>query len=79
MKFIIVKNNYLILMKVSMKYLISFILLGIVSFACTDRSVIYRKKPKLVVGVVVDQMRAEYLNRYQHQFGEGGFKRLMNE
>ncbi len=36
-------------------------------------------KPKLVVGIVVDQMRQEYLYRFQKKFGDGGFKRLMNE
>lgn len=36
-------------------------------------------KPKLVVGIVVDQMRQEYLYRYSEHFGEGGFRRLMNE
>src|SRR6478609_5152114 len=36
-------------------------------------------KPKLVVGIVVDQMRQEYLYRYSGKFGEGGFKRLMND
>lgn len=34
-------------------------------------------RPKLVVGVVVDQMRWDYLYRYYDRFGEGGFKRLM--
>jgi predicted AlkP superfamily pyrophosphatase or phosphodiesterase len=34
--------------------------------------------PKLVVGIVVDQMRQEYLYRFETKFGEGGFKRLMN-
>lgn len=37
------------------------------------------ENPKLVVGVVVDQMRFEYINRFWHQYGEGGFKRLVNE
>jgi predicted AlkP superfamily pyrophosphatase or phosphodiesterase len=37
------------------------------------------EKPKLVVGIVVDQMRFEYLNRFQSKYGEGGFKRLMNQ
>jgi predicted AlkP superfamily pyrophosphatase or phosphodiesterase len=37
------------------------------------------KQPKLVVGIVVDQMRAEYLYRYQNNYGEGGFRRLMKE
>ncbi len=35
--------------------------------------------PKLVVGIVVDQMRHEYLFRFQSKFGNGGFKRLMND
>ncbi len=35
--------------------------------------------PKLVVGIVVDQMRYDYLTRFYHRFGEGGFKRMVNE
>ncbi|MDW3212197.1 MAG: alkaline phosphatase PafA [Reichenbachiella sp.] len=38
-----------------------------------------QNKPKLVVGIVVDQMRQEYLYRYNEHFSEGGFKRLMSE
>lgn len=37
------------------------------------------QKPKLVVGIVVDQMRQEYIYRFQSRFGEGGFKRMMTE
>lgn len=36
-------------------------------------------RPKLVVGIVVDQMRWDYLYRYYDLYGEGGFKRMMNE
>ena len=35
--------------------------------------------PKLVVGIVIDQMRWDYLYRYEKHYGEGGFKRLLNE
>jgi predicted AlkP superfamily pyrophosphatase or phosphodiesterase len=35
--------------------------------------------PKLVVGIVVDQMRQEYLYRFGPKFGDGGFKRMMND
>ncbi len=38
-----------------------------------------QKKPKLVVGIVIDQMRHDYLQRYAYQFGNDGFKRMMNE
>lgn len=37
-----------------------------------------QERPKLVVGIVVDQMRWDYLYRYYDRFGEDGFKRLMN-
>ena len=39
----------------------------------------FGEKPKLVVGIVVDQMRWDYLDRYYNQFTEGGFRRLIND
>ncbi len=39
----------------------------------------WQAPPKLVVGIVVDQMRVDYIYRYWDNFGEGGFKRLLNE
>lgn len=36
-------------------------------------------RPKLVVGIVVDQMRQEYLYRFKDKFGKGGFNRLQAE
>lgn len=36
-------------------------------------------KPKLVVGIVIDQMRYDYIYRYWDKFGNDGFKRLVNE
>lgn len=36
------------------------------------------QRPKLVVGIVVDQMRWDYLYRYYDRYGSGGFKRLIN-
>ncbi|WP_425637767.1 alkaline phosphatase PafA [Algoriphagus yeomjeoni] len=37
------------------------------------------KKPKLVVGIIVDQMRQDYLYRFADRYSEGGFKRMMND
>ena len=37
------------------------------------------QRPKLVVGIVVDQMRWDYFYRYYDRYTEGGFKRLLNE
>lgn len=36
-------------------------------------------RPKLVVGIVIDQMRWDYLYRYFDMYGDGGFKRLMKD
>ena len=36
-------------------------------------------KPKLVVGLVIDQMRWDYLYRYNELYGNGGFKRLLKQ
>ena len=38
-----------------------------------------QQRPKLVVGIVVDQMKMEYLYRFSDDFSTNGFKRLMNE
>ena len=37
------------------------------------------RRPKLVVGIVVDQMRSDYIERYWDKLGNGGFKKLMND
>ncbi|MFT2010767.1 alkaline phosphatase PafA [Pontibacter sp. 13R65] len=36
-------------------------------------------RPKLIVGIVVDQMRYDFLYRYWSQYGEGGFKKLVSK
>ncbi len=37
-------------------------------------------RPKLVVGLILDQMRWDYLYRYQDRYAaDGGFKRLLNQ
>jgi predicted AlkP superfamily pyrophosphatase or phosphodiesterase len=36
-------------------------------------------RPKLVVGLVVDQMRWDYLYRFYDRYSAGGFKRMLNE
>jgi predicted AlkP superfamily pyrophosphatase or phosphodiesterase len=35
--------------------------------------------PKLIVGIVIDQMRYDYLSKYYSKFGEGGFKKLLTQ
>lgn len=36
-------------------------------------------KPKLVVGIVIDQMRYDYIYRYWDKYGNDGFKKLVND
>lgn len=36
-------------------------------------------RPKLVVGLVIDQMRWDYLYRFANMYGSGGFKRLLSQ
>ncbi len=55
-----------------MKKILSIVLIII---AITSQA---QERPKLVVGIVVDQMKMEYLYRFQNEFSENGFKRLMN-
>ncbi|WP_299115311.1 alkaline phosphatase PafA [uncultured Winogradskyella sp.] len=44
-----------------------------------DTSISETKNPKLIVGIVVDQMRYDYLTRFYSKFSDGGFKRMMKE
>lgn len=38
----------------------------------------YNGHPKLVVIIVIDQFRGDYLERYRDQFGEGGFRLFLD-
>jgi predicted AlkP superfamily pyrophosphatase or phosphodiesterase len=37
------------------------------------------QRPRLVVGIMVDQMRYEYLERFYLKYGKDGFRRLMDD
>ena len=45
---------------------------------CCKPAEIQDEKPKLIVGIVVDQMRYDYLTRFYDRYSENGFKRLLN-
>ena len=55
------------------------ILISCVLCVCALISQAQVERPKLVIGLAVDQMRWDYLYYYYNEFGEGGFKRLLNE
>ncbi|PRX53646.1 alkaline phosphatase PafA [Flagellimonas meridianipacifica] len=69
-----------------------FLLLVFVFFSCVGLQAQRNKKktpepkpieaeqvPKLVVGIIVEQMRYDYLTRFWNHYSEGGFKRLIKE
>lgn len=60
-----------------MKLRIAILALGLFALHAQAQQSVQR--PKLVVGIMVDQMRWDYLYRFYDRYGEGGFKRLLNE
>src|SRR5256714_2634397 len=50
-----------------------FLWLASLSFASA-----YNARPKLIVIIVIDQFRGDYLERYRDQFGEGGFRLFLD-
>ena len=54
-----------------------YFILGFLFLSCTSKQ--DSANTKLVVGIVVDQMRMDYIYRFQSHFGEQGFKRFYNE
>jgi predicted AlkP superfamily pyrophosphatase or phosphodiesterase len=58
---------------------IFLIILTVISLSVSAQIKPVNERPKLVVGIIVDQMRQEYLYRFYSKFGNGGFKRLMND
>ena len=60
-----------------MRRILSFLVLFCSFTAFAQRSDVAR--PKLVIGIVVDQMRWDYLYRYYNLYTNNGFKRLMDD
>jgi predicted AlkP superfamily pyrophosphatase or phosphodiesterase len=67
------------------KFTYLFLFLGIFScknspeYSSSNNLDIITSKPKLVVGVVVDQMRFDYLNRFKKKYSANGFLRLIKQ
>lgn len=67
-------------MKINLAVLVSILCIFPESICFSQNSSkIPPEKPKLIIGIVVEQMRYDYLARFWNQFGDGGFKRLVNE
>jgi predicted AlkP superfamily pyrophosphatase or phosphodiesterase len=59
----------------TMKFIITIFLFTLVQLSSFGQS----NPPKLVVGIVVDQMMYDYLYRYQDRFSKGGFRLMMDK
>ncbi len=62
-----------------MKLKIFFVFLFTILFFIPKINAKDYEKPKLVVGIVIDQMRYDYLYKFYPYYGDSGFKRLINE
>src|SRR6266568_8831099 len=51
---------------------------AILSLSPTSTASAYNGHPKLVVVIVIDQFRGDYLERYRDQFGDAGFRLLLD-
>ena len=65
--------------KIKIISFLSMALLGCGTASAQQTNTTAIERPKLVVGIVVDQMRWDYLYRYQKRYTDGGFKRLLGE
>ncbi|MDD4606363.1 MAG: alkaline phosphatase family protein, partial [Dysgonamonadaceae bacterium] len=54
------------------------LIIGLLNFSGFSQTP-QKEKAKLVVGIVVDQMRNDYIDRFWDRYSEDGFKRLVNE
>jgi len=59
-----------------MKKLVTSMLMGLITLNVLAQTAPGR--PRLVVGIVVDQMRTDYIEYLRSYFGEKGFRKLMN-
>ncbi len=67
-------------MKFSVIILLTFLLNALVfNSNAQKRKGIPPEKPTLIIGIVIEDMRYDYMQRYWNNFSEGGFKRLMDE
>ncbi|WP_105047632.1 alkaline phosphatase PafA [Polaribacter butkevichii] len=62
-----------------MKFKFIFSLICLFIFSGNTKLTSQNKKPKLVVGIVIDQMRYDYLTRFADRYGKDGFNRILKD
>ncbi len=63
------------------KYYLFLIIFSVLFFSCIKifaQGTIKPYRPKLIIGIVVEQMRYDYIERYWEKYESGGFKKLYN-
>ncbi len=75
---IITFGNYTKILYLMKRHLFLLIFVVTLIYSCEKRK-IKEQKPTLVVGIVVDQMRFDYLTKYVDRYSEHGFKKLLNQ
>ncbi|MCH7977394.1 MAG: alkaline phosphatase family protein [Acidobacteria bacterium] len=59
--------------------LLLLLIFGFGGFGGFGLSNLHAQAPRLVVIIVIDQLRSDYLTRFRSRFGPGGFNRLLRE
>jgi predicted AlkP superfamily pyrophosphatase or phosphodiesterase len=57
---------------------LSLLLAAVIALPVCSFASAYDAHPKLVVIIVIDQFRGDYLERYRNQFGDAGFRLLLD-
>ncbi len=64
-------------------FIVTLLVIGCASLpAVTDKAqsdIENLRQPKLIIGITIDQMRYDYIERYWNDYGNAGFKRLLGE
>ena len=66
-------------MKIRLISVISVLLVLFATNIYAQEPRIPSENPRLIVGIFIEQMRSDYISRFWDKFGEGGFKRLIQE
>lgn len=66
-------------MSSSMQHKLIILLLAFSFLSLRAQNNFSSKKTKLVIGIVVDQMRYDYITRFENKFSKHGFMRLIND
>lgn len=65
-------------MRVSRPLCVALVALQLLCLMPAALASAYNARPKLVVVIVIDQFRGDYLERYRDQFGDGGFRMFLD-